>query len=113
MFSISQLNLLANENRRYILSSHISKERANGVIFEWTAFPIEIPSGSIMVPSPSGSKLLVVRKLEKDSPTKFEIWGHLKSKRSFMSRPRSMALYIRMDGKYLNLSVPIYVMLFD
>lgn len=83
MFSISQPNLLANENRRYILSSHISKGSANGVIFEWAAFPIEMHSGSIMVPSPSGSKLLVVRNLEKDSPTKFEIWGPSQVEKEF------------------------------
>nr|XP_010326709.1 acylamino-acid-releasing enzyme-like isoform X1 [Solanum lycopersicum] len=82
MFSISQPNLLANQNRRYILSSHISKG-TNGVIFEWAAFPIEMPSGSIMVPSPSGSKLLVVRNLEKDSPTTFEIWGPSRVEKEF------------------------------
>ncbi|KAL3359636.1 hypothetical protein AABB24_016262 [Solanum stoloniferum] len=83
MFSISQPNLLANQNRRYILSSHISKGSPNGVIFEWAAFPIEMPSGSIMVPSPSGSKLLVVRNLEKGSTTTFEIWGPSRVEKEF------------------------------
>lgn len=94
MFSISQSNLLANKNRRYILSSHISKGSTNGVSFQWAAFPIEMPSGSIMVPSPSGSKLLVVRNPENDSPTKFEIWGRSLVERSSLSISLSMALYM-------------------
>ncbi|XP_060178673.1 acylamino-acid-releasing enzyme-like isoform X2 [Lycium barbarum] len=84
MFSVSQPNLLANKNRRYVVSSHISKGSANGLSFQWAAFPIEMPSGSIMVPSPSGSKLLVVRNPEKDSPpTKFEIWGPSQVEKEF------------------------------
>ncbi|XP_059310051.1 LOW QUALITY PROTEIN: acylamino-acid-releasing enzyme-like [Lycium ferocissimum] len=88
MFSVSQPNLLANKNRRYVVSSHISKESANGLSFQWAAFPIEMPSGSIMVPSPSGSKLLVVRNPEKDSlPTKFEIWGPSQVEKEFHISP--------------------------
>ncbi|KAM3326657.1 acylamino-acid-releasing enzyme isoform X1 [Capsicum chacoense] len=87
MFSMSQPNLFANKNRRYILSSYISKGSTNGVSFQWAAFPIEMPSGSIMVPSPSGSKLLVVRNPEKDSPTKFEIWGPSRVEKEFHVSP--------------------------
>lgn len=75
MFSMSQPNLLANKKRRYILPCHISKESTNAVSFQWAAFPIEMSNVSMMIPSPSGSKLLVVRNPENDSPTKFEIWG--------------------------------------
>ncbi|MCD7467805.1 hypothetical protein HAX54_005438 [Datura stramonium] len=89
MFSISQPNLLASKNRRYILSSYISKGSTNGVSFQWAAFPIEMPSGFIMsmVPSPSGSKLLVVRNSEKESPTKFEIWVPSQVEKEFHVSP--------------------------
>ncbi|KAK3024099.1 hypothetical protein RJ639_044201, partial [Escallonia herrerae] len=75
MFSISQPNFLANKKRRSILSSHISKESDGSISFQWAPFPIEITGASVMVPSPSGSKLLVVRNSESESPTQFEIWG--------------------------------------
>ncbi|CAN4091824.1 unnamed protein product [Withania somnifera] len=75
MFSMSQPNLLANKKRRYILPCHISKESTNAVSFQWAAFPIEMSNVSMMIPSPSGSKLLVVRNPENDSPVKFEFWG--------------------------------------
>ena len=75
MFSFSQPNLLANKQRKLILSSHISKESSGSVNFRWAPFPVEIMGSSIMIPSPSGSRLLVIRKSENESPTQFEIWG--------------------------------------
>lgn len=75
MFSFSQPNLLANKQRKHILSSHICKESNSSVSFQWAPFPIEMSGVSAMVPSPSGSKLLVVRNSESESPTQFEIWG--------------------------------------
>ncbi|KAM5552933.1 hypothetical protein ABKV19_025260 [Rosa sericea] len=75
MFSISQPNLLANKRRKFILSSHISKESSNSVKFEWAPFPVEMTGVSVIVPSPSGSKLLVVRNPEAEAPCQFEIWG--------------------------------------
>ncbi|XP_009600933.1 acylamino-acid-releasing enzyme [Nicotiana tabacum] len=103
MFSISQSNLLANKNRRYILSSHISKGSTNGVSFQWAAFPIEMPSGSIMVPSPSGSKLLVVRNPENDSPTKFEIWSPSQVEKEFHV-PLSVHGSVYSDGWFEGIS---------
>jgi acylaminoacyl-peptidase len=73
MFSISQPNLLANNNRKYILHSHILRTDATSLSFQWSPFPIEMFGVSVMVPSPSGSKLLVVRNGEKGSSTKLEI----------------------------------------
>lgn len=75
MFSISQSNLFANKRKKFVLSSHISKPSKDSVDFEWSPFPIEMTGASAVVPSPSGTKLLVVRNAENDAPTKLEIWG--------------------------------------
>ncbi|CAL8989796.1 unnamed protein product [Prunus brigantina] len=75
MFSISQPNLLANKRKKFILSSHVLRESNNSVNFQWAPFPVEMTGVSVMVPSPSGAKLLVVRDPEKESPCQFEIWG--------------------------------------
>lgn len=97
MFSISQPNLPANKKRRYILSCHISKESTNDVDFQWAAFPIEMSNVSVMIPSPSGSKLLVVRNPENDSPTKFEIWGQSLVEKEFLV-PASVHGSVYSDG---------------
>lgn len=74
MFLINQPNLLSNKLRKSILSSHISHTSDNSVSFQWSRFPIELTGVSSIVPSPSGSRLLVIRNSEGDSPTHFEIW---------------------------------------
>lgn len=58
-----------------MLSSVIREDSKGGLDVEWSPFPVEITGASLMVPSPSGTKLLVVRNPENDSPTQFEIWG--------------------------------------
>ncbi|CAM0947847.1 unnamed protein product [Alopecurus aequalis] len=73
MFSISQPNLLSNNTRKYILNSHIIGHGTNPLEWQWSPFPIEMTGVSAVVPSPSGSKLLVVRNGEKGSSTKLEI----------------------------------------
>ncbi|KAL6883635.1 hypothetical protein ACP4OV_011049 [Aristida adscensionis] len=73
MFSISQTNILANSNRTYILYSHITRADASLLDVQWSPFPIEMTGVSVIIPSPSGSKLLVVRNGEKGFPTKLEI----------------------------------------
>ncbi|XP_020244882.1 acylamino-acid-releasing enzyme 1-like isoform X2 [Asparagus officinalis] len=75
MFSFSQPNIVANKKRTFIHSSHISKTRDLSVSFEWSPFPIQMDGVSTLVPSPSGTKLLVVRNKEDESPTVLEIWG--------------------------------------
>ncbi|KAI3903814.1 hypothetical protein MKW92_041230 [Papaver armeniacum] len=75
MFSISQPNLLGNNKRTHILSSHIAKQSDGSVSFQWAPFPVEMSGVSAIVPSPSGQKMLVIRNQENDSPTHFEIWG--------------------------------------
>ncbi|XP_008643617.1 acylamino-acid-releasing enzyme 2-like isoform X6 [Zea mays] len=76
MFSISQPDLLANTNRKYVLYSHITTRAGTGTTspdFQWSPFPTETTGVSATVPSPSGSKLLVVRNGERGCPTKLEI----------------------------------------
>ncbi|XP_015697373.1 acylamino-acid-releasing enzyme 2 [Oryza brachyantha] len=73
MYSISQTNLLANKKRKYILFSHIMRNDTNSPDFQWSPFPIQMGGVSVIIPSPSGSKLLVVQNGEKGSPTKLEI----------------------------------------
>uniref|UniRef100_A0A803LGF2 acylaminoacyl-peptidase n=1 Tax=Chenopodium quinoa TaxID=63459 RepID=A0A803LGF2_CHEQI len=75
MFSINQSNLLANKSRKSLISAYIRKDGNKPINFEWSPFPLELSGVSLMVPSPSGSKLLMVRNPENDSPTKLEIWG--------------------------------------
>ncbi|GKA42209.1 acylamino-acid-releasing enzyme-like protein isoform X1 [Tanacetum coccineum] len=75
MFTISQPNLLANKKKKHMLSSVISQDSNGGLDVQWSPFPVEVTGASLMIPSPSGSKLLVVRNPENDSPTLFEIWG--------------------------------------
>ena len=74
MFCISQPYLLENKRREFILSFTIFKERKSPVNFQWAPFPIEMIGVSIIVPSPSGSKLLVIRNTENEEPSSFEIW---------------------------------------
>ncbi|XP_009773638.1 acylamino-acid-releasing enzyme isoform X2 [Nicotiana tabacum] len=103
MFSISQPNLLENKKRRHVSYSHIAKERDDSVQFHWAAFPIEMGTASLMVPSPSGSKLLVVRTAENDSPTRFEIWSSSQVEREFHV-PSSMHGSVYSDGWFEGIS---------
>ncbi|KZV17829.1 acylamino-acid-releasing enzyme-like [Dorcoceras hygrometricum] len=84
MFSISQPNTLANKKRKSILSSHILHKSDDSVAFQWTPFPIEVTGVSAMVPSPSGTMLLIIRNSEDGSPTHFEIWGPSDVKKDFV-----------------------------
>ncbi|XVF38328.1 hypothetical protein REPUB_Repub20aG0092000 [Reevesia pubescens] len=84
MFLISQPNLLGNKKRKYMLSASISKESINNVNFQWAPFPVEMTGASIIVPSPSGSKLLVIRNPENESPSQFEIWSSSQLEKEFL-----------------------------
>ncbi|KAK4783154.1 hypothetical protein SAY86_007528 [Trapa natans] len=83
MFLVSQPNLIANKRKKFITSAHISKGSTKGASFQWSPFPVEMTGVSTIVPSPSGSKLLVVRNSDDDSPTQLEIWGHCQLEREF------------------------------
>ncbi|XP_072978662.1 acylamino-acid-releasing enzyme 1 [Typha angustifolia] len=103
MFSMSQANLLANKRRKFVLSSHISKPSKRTVDFQWSPFPTEMTGVSTIVPSPSGSKLLVVRNAENDSPTKLEIWG-LSQLEKEIHIPQSVHGTLYIDGWFEGIS---------
>ncbi|KAF7806945.1 acylamino-acid-releasing enzyme-like [Senna tora] len=87
MFCISQPNLLENKRRKFILSSTIFKESNSSVKFQWAPFPIELYGVSIIAPSPSGAKLLVVRNPENEGPSRFEIWSSSHMEKEFHISP--------------------------
>ena len=97
MFSISQPNLLANKRRKSILSTHIFKDNNSSVNFRWSPFPVEMTGVSTIVPSPSGSKLFVVRNPESESPSQFEIWGSSQLEKEFHI-PQSVHGSVYTDG---------------
>lgn len=78
MFSIGQVNLMDNSKRTSLLSSYVTKDTDHSVTFHWSPFPVEMVGVSTMVPSPSGSKLLIVRNKDNNAPTKLEIWSFSK-----------------------------------
>ncbi|KAL4285546.1 hypothetical protein GQ457_16G029420 [Hibiscus cannabinus] len=103
MFSVSQPNLLANKKRKYLLSSSISEVSNNNVNFQWSPFPVETTGVSITIPSPSGSKLLVIRNPENESPTQFEIWSSSQLEKEFQI-PQSTHGSVYADGWFEGIS---------
>lgn len=97
MFSVSQPNLLANKKRKFILSSTVNKRSDGSVGLDWAPFPVEMTGVSVMVPSPSGSKLLIVRNPEGDGGCKFEIWSNSCLENEF-SVPQSKHGSVYADG---------------
>lgn len=80
MISMSQMNIPANKKRTFFLSAHIPEEVDNPVNCHWSPFPVEQTGASLVVPSPSGLNVLVVRNGESSSkdaspPVQLEIWG--------------------------------------
>ncbi|XP_042029120.1 acylamino-acid-releasing enzyme 1-like isoform X3 [Salvia splendens] len=97
MFLISQTDLLSNNRRKSILSTHISRKIGSSVSFDWAPFPTEMTGVSAVVPSPSGSKLLLVRNFEGEhSSACFEIWGPSQLKEFRV--PRSIHGPVYTDG---------------
>lgn len=80
-----------------MLSSNISKEDGNDVKFQWAPFPVEMTGVSTIIPSPSGSKVLVVRNAENDSPSQLEIWNSSQLEKEFHI-PKSVHGSIYTDG---------------
>ncbi|XP_061348993.1 acylamino-acid-releasing enzyme-like [Gastrolobium bilobum] len=103
MFCVSQPNLLANKRRKFVLSSNISKQSNDSVTFEWSPFPFEMSGVSVMVPSPSGSKLLIVRNPENEGPSRFEIWSSSYLLREFHI-PQSKHGSVYTDGWFEGIS---------
>ncbi|KAL4297139.1 hypothetical protein GQ457_12G004010 [Hibiscus cannabinus] len=103
MFLVSQPNLLANKQRKFLMSTSISNDSNNNVNFQWAPFPVETTGVSITVPSPSGSKLLVVRNPENESPTQFEIWSSSQLEKEFQI-PQSTHGSVYADGWFEGIS---------
>ncbi|KAK6929879.1 Acylamino-acid-releasing enzyme, N-terminal domain [Dillenia turbinata] len=103
MFLVSQPNLLANKRRKYILSSHISNENKDSLSFQWAPFPVEVTGASTIIPSPSGTKLLVIRNSENESPTQFEIWSNSHLEKEFHI-PQSAHGSVYTDGWFEGIS---------
>ncbi|PNY15246.1 acylamino-acid-releasing enzyme-like protein, partial [Trifolium pratense] len=103
MFSITQPDLLTNNTKTLIMSCNVDKQENDGSVVEflWTPFPIEM-SGvvSMIVPSPSGSKLLVIRNQEEKEggvSCCFEIWSCSCLEKEFHI-PQSMHGSVYNDG---------------
>ena len=97
MFLVSQANLLANKRRKFILSAQVSNGSTEFGKFQWAPFPVEMTGVSTIVPSPSGTKLLVVRNPENESPCKIEIWGQAQLEKEFLV-PQSVHGSVYTDG---------------
>ncbi|CAI9285139.1 unnamed protein product [Lactuca saligna] len=102
-FSIGQPNLFANKKKKLMLSSFISEDSKGTLHVQWSPFPIEITGASVMVPSPSGKKLLVIRNPENDSPSQFEIWGPLQLEKEIRV-PQSVHGSVYVDGWFEGIS---------
>ncbi|CAJ1966980.1 unnamed protein product [Sphenostylis stenocarpa] len=87
MFAVSQPDLLTNTRRTSIMSCNILKESDSSVKFFWAPFPIEMSGMSLIVPSPSGSKLLVIRNPENEGPCCFQIWSSSRMDKEFHIPP--------------------------
>ncbi|XP_078436469.1 acylaminoacyl-peptidase-like protein isoform X2 [Wolffia australiana] len=103
MFLIGQPNLLENKKRTFILSSHISIKSNSDVGSNWSPFPVEMSGASAFVPSPSGSKLLVIRNKENDLPTSLEIWCSSQLEKEWRI-PRTIHGSVYVDGWFEGIS---------
>ncbi|TKY53803.1 Acylamino-acid-releasing enzyme [Spatholobus suberectus] len=103
MFCVSQPNLLVNKRKKSIVSATILRQNDGSVAFQWAPFPIEMCGVSAMVPSPSGSKLLIVRNPESEGPCRFEIWSSSKLEKEFHV-PQSKHGSVYTDGWFEGIS---------
>ncbi|GKC09949.1 hypothetical protein Tco_1001559, partial [Tanacetum coccineum] len=70
-----------------------------GLNVEWAPFPNEATGASLIMPSPSGSKLFAVKNLENDLATHLEIWGPFQLEKEIRV-PQSMHGSMYADGWY-------------
>ncbi|CAJ1966982.1 unnamed protein product [Sphenostylis stenocarpa] len=103
MFCVSQPNLLANKRKKSIISASVIRENDGSVSFQWPPFPIEMSGVSAMVPSPSVSKLLIVRNPETEGPCRFEIWSSSQLEKEFHV-PQSKHGSVYTDGWFEGIS---------
>ena len=68
-----------------MLSSTISKPTEASVNFDWAPFPVEMSGVSAIVPSPSASKLVILRNPDtgEATPSRFEIWSSSRLEKEF------------------------------
>lgn len=79
MVEMNQLNLTANSRRTFMSTVFIPDLKlANTTDCRWAPFPFELSGASLVIPSPTGTRLLIVRNSDtksKASKTKLEIWA--------------------------------------
>lgn len=79
MVEMSQINLSANSRRTFMSTVFIPDVKfVNTTNCRWAPFPFELSGASLVVPSPTGTKLLIVRNndaKDRTSKAKLEIWG--------------------------------------
>ncbi|KAI5063870.1 hypothetical protein GOP47_0020540 [Adiantum capillus-veneris] len=80
LVAMSEVNLVANSKRKYLSFINIPKEQEKEATCNWSAFPFELTGISLLLPSSSGQKLLVVRNSDSTpkngaNPTKLEVWN--------------------------------------
>jgi len=79
MVEMSQANLSANPRRAFMSTVFIPDVKfTNSTHCRWAPFPFELSGASLVVPSPTGTRLLIVRNNNVNSRTikaKLEIWG--------------------------------------
>ncbi|CAI5478324.1 unnamed protein product, partial [Closterium sp. Yama58-4] len=78
---MSQKNLPANAMRKYLSTVHVPDPQGDLSSFHWSPFPTELTGVTLIAPSPSGGRLLVVRNGEageggkEAGAVKLEVWG--------------------------------------
>lgn len=79
MVEMSQVNLSANARRTFMSTVFIPDVKSGNIPnCRWAPFPFELSGASLVVPSPSGERLLIVRNNDgqtTSSQAKLEIWG--------------------------------------
>ncbi|KAL5066857.1 hypothetical protein RYX36_017744 [Vicia faba] len=105
IFSFTQPDLLTNQTKTSILSCELVKQETD-VKFQWTPFPIQISIHvSMIVPSPSASKLLLIRNPDnkQDATSCFQIWSSSRLEKEFHI-PQSMHGSVYNDGWFEGVS---------
>ncbi|XP_020204170.1 acylamino-acid-releasing enzyme isoform X2 [Cajanus cajan] len=103
MFCVSQPNLLVNKRKKSVVSAAVLRQNDGSVAFQWAPFPIEMCGVSAVVPSPSGSKLLIVRNPESEGPCRLEIWSSSQLEKEFHI-PQSKHGSVYADGWFEGIS---------
>ncbi|GBG58646.1 hypothetical protein CBR_g47 [Chara braunii] len=112
ILAMSQRNLLANAVRRFVSTVRLADSATERLPSQWSPFPLETSGVTLLSPSPSGQRMLLVRNGQqphgsnpKDGPppVKFEVWGrgHLVKE---VLIPSSMHRAVYTDGWFESVS---------